>query len=114
MVSAPHDIAAHPEERLAALGRQRSAEAVTQQQEEARWHRLSFWLGAARLAVFALFTFAFVQTVRVSLWWGVLGMLPLALLFAALVFLHARVRTREERARRRRLLALECLARLQG
>ena len=114
MMSAPHDTGVRAEVSLAALGRQRSAEAVAQQQEEARWHRRSFWLGAARLLVFALFTVAFVQTVRVSLWWGLLGMLPLALLFASLVLLHLRVRAREERARRRRLLALECLARLQG
>ena len=97
-----------------ALQHARATTAVVAAREEARWRRHSWWLGVARIAVFVLFSVAFVQSVRVSPAWVGRGMLPAAVVFTALVFVHARVRRRQEEARRRRILATESLARLGG
>ena len=98
----------------AALQRARAETTAGAARAEEQWRRRSWWLGLGRLVVFGLFSVAFVQSVRVSPAWVGRGMVPAAVVFAALVVVHARVRARQEGARRQRILATESLARLRG
>ena len=102
------------EDMRAPLRRMRIDEVEMQRAEETRWHRRSWWLGTARLLVFIVFSVLLVETVQssINLLWR--GMLPAAVGFAALVWMHGHVRARRVRAWRRHTLASESLARMQS
>lgn len=98
----------------AALAQKRAGEVQVYANEESRYRRRSWWLGLARLAVFASIVFFLIQSTRASPAIVYQRALPAALLFALVVHLHVWVRHREERARRQRILAAESGARMRG
>ncbi|UCE03636.1 MAG: hypothetical protein JSW67_05475 [Candidatus Latescibacterota bacterium] len=81
---------------------------------EARLHTRSNWLGALRLLLFAVASIFIVQAIRTTPELLGRGAAPTAVLFGVVVWIHRRIRQREELAARQRRLALESAARLQG
>lgn len=101
-------------EAVEALSRQRERDVVRHGADEARFRRLSWWLGLARLVLFVIFVVVMIQATRTTPDLVLQGALPTALVFVVVVRVHVLVRRRGATARGRRILAAESAARIAG
>lgn len=110
----PQAPTATQDDAVEALSRQRQHDVAVHAAAEARFKRMSWWLGLARLALFVVFVVFMIQSTRSTPDLFYQRALPTVLAFAIVVRVHVVVRRRGATARGRRILAAESAARMAG